>query len=159
MSNTFTEDVLERLAARALRLPDPMAPAGLYEPCRLDRGTGYLAAQFPVREGCYVVLGRVGHELSIVEGREAASLAALHALARIEKELAGFDRLRGLLRVDGFVASADDFVDQPNVLDGASELLSFVLGVRGRHARTAFAVPRLPRNNSVELIVTFSYDE
>jgi len=60
--------------------------------------------------------------------------------------------------VDGYVASADTFVDQPEVVDGASELFLWALGERGRHARTAFAVGRLPKNNSVELAVTFAYD-
>jgi enamine deaminase RidA (YjgF/YER057c/UK114 family) len=156
---SFTDTVLARLRARALDLPTPSAPAGLYEPFRLDRGTGYLAAQLPSRDGNYVLLGRVGRELTVEQGVEAARLAALSALARIRQALGRFEALRGLLRVDGFVASADDFLDQPRVLDGASHLFVEALGDRGRHARTAFGVPRLPRDNSIELVVTFAYDE
>jgi enamine deaminase RidA (YjgF/YER057c/UK114 family) len=155
----FTEQVLQRLRERNLALPTPSPPAGAYEPFRLDRGTGYLAAQLPSRDGKYVLLGRVGEELTSEQGREAAQLAALNAMARIHQALDGFDRLRGLLRVDGFVASAEGFFDQPQVLDGASELFLFALGERGKHARTAFAPPRLPKNNSVELIVTFAFEE
>lgn len=155
----FTEVVIERLRARGLALPEPSAPAGSYEPYRLARGTGYLAAQVPSRNGQYVLLGRVGAELTPEQGYEAAQLAALSALSRIREALSGFDRLEGLLRVDGFVASVDGFFDQPRVLDGASDLFNSALGERGKHARTAFAPPRLPRNNSVELVVTFSYRE
>jgi enamine deaminase RidA (YjgF/YER057c/UK114 family) len=154
----FTTSVLQRLAARGWALPEPAAPAGLYEPFRLDRGLGFLAAQLPARAGKYVMQGRVGGELSLAEGKEAAALAALAAVARIGQALDGFARLRGLLRVDGAVASTDDFHDQPAVLDGASEVFLVALGDKGKHARTAMATPRLPRNNSVNLVVTFAYD-
>jgi enamine deaminase RidA (YjgF/YER057c/UK114 family) len=157
-NDDFTAQVLARIAARGWSLPQPPQPAGLYEPFRLDRGVGYLAAQFPASGGKYLMPGRVGRELSAAQGREAAALAALVVLARIRQALDGFERLRGLLRVDGVVASSDDFLDQPAVLDGASEVFLVALGERGRHARTALAVPRLPLDNSVELVVTFGYD-
>ena len=157
-NDDFTAKVLDRLARRGWTLPVPPPPAGLYEPFRLDRGVGYLASQLPARDGKYVMLGRVGGELSPDEGKQAAALAALAALARIRQALGGFSRLRGLLRVDGYVASTDDFWEQPAVLDGASEIFAVALEERGRHARTAFAMPRLPLNNSIKLVVTFAYD-
>jgi hypothetical protein len=156
--DSFTAEVLARVAARGWLLPVPPPPAGLYEPFRLDRGVGYLASQLPARDGKYVMPGRVGDELTPAEGREAAALAALTALARIRQALDGFGRLRGLLRVDGIVSSTDDFREQPGVLDGASEVFVVALGERGKHVRTALAVPRLPRNNSVSLSVVFAYD-
>jgi enamine deaminase RidA (YjgF/YER057c/UK114 family) len=109
------------------------------------------------RDGKYVHLGRLGAELTLAQGREAASLAALSALSRIKQALGGFERLEGLLRVEGFVASVEGFVEQPEVLDGASETFLIALGDRGKHARTAFAPPRLPKNNSIELIITFAH--
>jgi hypothetical protein len=154
----FTSEVLARIAARGWVLPVPPPPAGLYEPFRLDRGTGYLASQLPAHDGKYVMPGRVGAELTPAEGHEAAALAALAALARIREALGGFGRLRALLRVDGIVSSTDNFHEQPGVGDGASEVFVVALGDRGKHARTALAVPRLPRNNSVSLTVTFAYD-
>ena len=81
-----------------------------------------------------------------------------YCCTRIHQALGGLERLEGLIRVDGYVASADTFVDQPEVLDGASELFLWALGERGKHARTAFLMTRLPKNNSVELRVTFAYD-
>ena len=153
------ETILRKIAELGMAMTEPSPPAGMYEPFRLERGTGYLAAQLPSRGGKYVLHGRVGAELTLAQGREAAALAALSALARIRQALGGWSRLRGLLRVDGFVASTDGFFEQPEVLDGASEVFLRALGDRGKHARTAFAPPRLPKNNSVELIVTFAYDE
>jgi enamine deaminase RidA (YjgF/YER057c/UK114 family) len=155
----FTTQVLARIAERGWALPQPAPPAGMYEAFRLDRGVGYLSSQVPARDGKYVMQGRVGHELTPAQGREAAALTALGVLARIREALDGFGRLRGLLRVDGYVASAEHFLHQPSVLDGASEVFSIALGERGRHTRTAFAMPRLPLDNSVKLVVTFAYDD
>lgn len=154
----FDRYVLERLLALGLELPVPPPPAGAYEPYVLDRGVGWLSAQVPPKGHAFAT-GRVGAELTPEQGHEAARLAALNALARIHQALGGFDRLRTLLRVEGHVASVDTFRDQPRVVDGASELFLAVLGDRGRHARTAFAPPRLPWDVSIELAITFAYDD
>jgi enamine deaminase RidA (YjgF/YER057c/UK114 family) len=103
--------------------------------------------------------GLLGRELTLAQGREAAALAALTSLARIHEALGGFERLRRILRVDGFVASTDDFLEQPAVLDGASEVFNVALAERGRHARSALAVPRQPSNSSVKRTVTFGYED
>jgi enamine deaminase RidA (YjgF/YER057c/UK114 family) len=158
-NDDFTTEVLARIAARGWTLPVPPPPAGLYEPYRLDRGVGYLSSQLPARDGKYVMNGRVGRELTPAQGKEAAALAALVVLTRIGQALDGFGRLRGLLRVDGYVASTDDFWQQPTVVDGASEVFLAALADRGKHARTAFAMPRLPLDNSVKLVVTFAYED
>lgn len=150
--------VRRRLAELGLELPEPPPPAGAYVPCRIAHGIGFLAAQFPARAGRLVLQGRVGVELTPEQGAEAARLAALNALSRLHEALGGFERLHGLLRVDGHVASAPGFLDQPRVLDGASALFLAALGERGRHARTAFAPGRLPLDVSVELAVTFACD-
>lgn len=146
------------LVIAGVELPAPSPPAGAYQPCVLDRGVGWLSAQVPPR-GHPCAVGRVGSELTEAQGREAARMAALVAIARIHEVLGGLDRLRRLLRVDGHVASADGFLAQPRVLDGASEAFVELLGERGRHARTAFAPARLPHDVSVELAITFAYDE
>jgi enamine deaminase RidA (YjgF/YER057c/UK114 family) len=143
------------LRARGLTLPDPPAPAGGYERVRLVRGMGVLSGQFPLRDGRLGFIGRVGAELTEAEGHAAAELAALNVLAQLDAALRGFSRLAGLLRVDGYVASAEGWVRQPAVLDGASALLVAALGERGRHARAALGVPRLPLDAPVELVVSF----
>lgn len=154
---SFTDEVIARLAQRGLVLPaDLPKPAGHYQAYRLREGLGFLAAQVP-GYGAGSLPGRVGRELTPEEGRTAAARAALNALGRLHEALGGFERLDGLLHLAGHVASADDFWDQPEVLDGASELFAFALAERGRHTRTAFAVPRLPKNISIELELNFGY--
>ncbi len=147
----------DRLARLGLVLPSELpAPAGAYEPVRLLAGAGSLAAQVPGPEH---PRGRVGAELTVEAGCAAARSAALNAVARLRQALEDLDRLVGLLHVAGHVASADGFLDQPRVLDAASELLTGVLGARGRHTRTAFGPARLPLDVSIELEITFLYTE
>ena len=131
-------------------------PAGAYEPFRLINGWGSLAAQVP-GYGREAPRGRVGAELTVEQGRLASRMCALNALGRIDQALGGFDRLVGLLHVAGHVASSEDFLEQPGILDGASELFVAALGERGRHSRTAYPAARLPKDIPIELEITFVY--
>ncbi len=139
-----------------IRLPDPPPPAGDYQPVMIRGGLGFVSGQVPVRDGRLVFTGRVGVELTPEQGKAAAELAALNVLAQIDKALPSWDQFGGLLRVEGFVASASGFIDQPEILDGASRLFTEVLGERGQHSRAALSVEQLPLNAPVELVVTFT---
>ena len=142
----------------ALSRVAPPDPVGSYERGVVRNGIGFLSGQFPLRDGLLLHTGRVGCELTEAQGVEAAEQAALNVLAQISRLLGGFNPLEGLLRLDGYVASADNFLRQPAVLDAASTLFLRVLGERGGHARSAFAVSRLPLDAPVELVVTWDWD-
>jgi enamine deaminase RidA (YjgF/YER057c/UK114 family) len=134
------------------------APIGNYRAVMLAGPVGFVSGQFPIREGALAFRGRVGAELTLEEGREAARIAALNALGQVRAALGeAFPRVR-LARLDGYVASAPGFTDQAAVLDGASDLLVRLLGERGAHARGAFAVTHLPRDAALELMLVFSLD-
>jgi len=155
--NESSNDVENRLAELGLALPTELPPpAGAYEPFRLINGWGSLAAQVP-GYGPEAPHGRIGAELTFDQGRVAARICALNALARLRQALGGFERLVGLHHLAGYVASSDDFLDQPGILDGASELLVAALGDRGKHSRSAYGPSRLPRNIPIELEITFIY--
>ena len=155
--DTFSNEVEGRLAELGLAIPAELPPpAGAYEPFRLINGWGSLAAQVP-GYGPGAPRGRVGGELTVEQGRLAASTCALNSLGRLRQALGGFDRLVGLLHVAGHVASSDDFLDQPGILDGASKLLVAALGERGKHSRTAYPAARLPKDVPIELEITFVY--
>lgn len=149
-------EVASRLAAFGLALPAAPAPVGRYRAGIVRNGIGVLSGQFPLRGGEMVYRGVLGRDLSTVEGQEAARVAALNALAQIDSLLGGFERLAGLLRVDGFIASAPDWVEHAVVLDAASSLFADVLEERGAHARSAMGVASLPLAAPVELVVTFA---
>lgn len=140
-------------------LPIPPAAVGAYAPIVVRRGFGFVSGQFPIRDGQLAYQGRVGLELTVDEGQDACRIAALNVLAQIAYVTNDFAGLDGLLRLDGYVASADTLRDQPKVLDAASRLFVEALGKRGHHARTAFAMTRLPLDAPVELAVTFAMQE
>jgi len=138
-----------------VRVPVPL---GAYRAVLVRGHLGAVSGQFPYRDGELAFRGKVGTALSPAEGREAAALCALNVLGQLRNALgADFSRVR-LSRVDGYVASSPDFFAQPAVLDGASEVFVALLGERGAHARTAFAVPQLPLDAPVELVVSFVVD-
>jgi len=158
MSVTTKHDIEARLAALGIRLPLPPQPAGRYKPVLVRNGIGYVSGQFPLEDGKVRFAGRLGGELDTETARKAARLAALNVLAQISENGPGFDSFRGLLRVDGAVASSEEtHTGFPHVLDAASELFVGALGPElGAHTRTLISVPRLPLNAAIELAVTFA---
>jgi enamine deaminase RidA (YjgF/YER057c/UK114 family) len=150
--------VESRLAKLGLKLPPAPRPVGKYQPALVAGGLLFISGQIPLLDGELKYPGRVGAELSVAEGGEAARLAALNVLAQIEAALSGFDRLVSLVRVEGHVASAPGFIHQPRVLDYASSLFVEVLREKGTHTRSALAAPQLPLNAAVELVVTACCD-
>jgi enamine deaminase RidA (YjgF/YER057c/UK114 family) len=146
--------VEERLAKLGLTLPAAPTPAGSYRPAVVAGGLLFISGQVPRIGETLKYPGRVGAELTEAEGAEAARLAGLNVLAQIKAALGGFEPLVSLGRVEGYVSSAPDWINQPRVLDSASGLFREVLGEKGDHARSAVAVSHLPLNASIELVVT-----
>jgi enamine deaminase RidA (YjgF/YER057c/UK114 family) len=110
-----------------------------------------VAGQLPFVEGKLPTTGRLGDGVTVEEGQRLARLAALNALAIVKAEVGELARVRRVVRVGAFVASADSFTDQPRVANGASELLQQVFGEKGRHARAAVGVNVLPLGSPVEI--------
>jgi enamine deaminase RidA (YjgF/YER057c/UK114 family) len=138
-------------------LPKPPPPAGAYRAVVVRNGIGCVSGQFPFVDGKLLCTGRIGAELSEEQGRRAADVTALNVLAQISTALGDFGRFGGLLRVDGFVASAKDFLAQPRILDAASERFVDLLGAElGAHARSVLKVDRLPLDAPVKLVVSFA---
>jgi enamine deaminase RidA (YjgF/YER057c/UK114 family) len=113
----------------------------------------------PKVDGEVRVHGKVGSDVDLETAREEARICALQALACLRSALGTLDRIDKVLKVNGYVASASGFNDQPKVLDAASDLLVKILGERGRHARAAVGVFELPRNAAVEIELTVAYLE
>lgn len=141
----------QRLAALGLSLPAAPKPVANYVPAVLAGELLFLSGVLPSRDGQVVFLGKLGRELTMEQGGEAARMAILNALAIVRAELGTLDRVRRIVRLTGYVASASGFEQQPVVMNGASDLLVQVFGESGRHARIAVGVAELPRNAAVEL--------
>ena len=151
--------VSDRLRELGLVLPEAAQPAFNYVPVTLHRGVAYVAGQMPKVDGEVRVFGKAGGEVGLETAREQARVCILQGLACLHAALGDLDRIDQVLRVNGYVASAPGFNQQPGVLDAASELLVQVLGERGRHARSAIGVAELPRNAVVEIDLTVAYRE
>jgi enamine deaminase RidA (YjgF/YER057c/UK114 family) len=141
----------ERLLEMGIALPEPPPPAGSYLPARRTGNLVFLAGQLPLAKGKLVYKGKLGNDLDVEDGYEAAKLCALNALSILKTELGSLDHIVKLVRVTGFVSSAPGFTDQPKVINGASEFLNQVLGEAGGHARVAIGVAELPLGAAVEL--------
>ncbi len=140
----------KKIEQLGLELPMAPQPAGLYQPVVISGKWAYLSGQISKDAEGKILMGKVGQELSLDQGREAARLAALNALS-IMKNLIGFKKIARIVKVTGFVQAAPDFYQIPDVLNKASELFVEVFGDAGRHARSAVGVSSLPLNAAVEI--------
>jgi enamine deaminase RidA (YjgF/YER057c/UK114 family) len=140
----------QRLKQLNIDLPVAPVPAFQYVPVTVHERLAFVSGQLP-RNGDQIVTGKLGAEVDLERGREAARLCILQALACLRQHLGSLDRVERILKLTGFVASAPGFVQQPKVIDAASELLGEVFGEAGRHARSAIGVAELPRGASVEI--------
>ena len=136
----------ERLVERGLELPALRRPAGNYRGWMRAGDLLHLSGQ-----GADGHIGRLGADLTVIEGYAAARACALNLLAQARDALGGLDAVAQVVQVRGFVTSTPEFTDQPGVIDGASDLFAAVFGDRGAHARTAIGVAALPRGFAVEV--------
>jgi enamine deaminase RidA (YjgF/YER057c/UK114 family) len=151
MSNEAALAPEERLAALGLSLPEVVLPLAAYVPAVRSGSMVYTAGQLPVVEGRLLATGKVGAEVGAVEASALARTCALNALAAAASVAGGLSGIRRIVKVTGFVASAPDFTGQPQVVNGASELLLEVFGEAGRHARSAVGTAVLPLDAPVEV--------
>jgi len=140
-----------RLAEMGLTLPPVAVPVAAYVPAVRSENYVYTSGQLPMVEGQLIRTGKVGAEVSPEDAKDLARVCALNALAAAASVAGGLDAVRRIVKVVGFVASAPDFTGQPQVVNGASELLGDVFGEAGVHARSAVGVAVLPLDAPVEI--------
>lgn len=139
-----------RLKELGLKLPTPAAPVAAYVPAVEQDGFLYISGQLPFRSG-EVMTGRLGADLGVEAGREAARACGIMLLAQMKAALGSLDRVSRVVKLGVFVASDPHFTEQPKVADGASLLMAEVFGDAGKHARSAVGVPALPLGAAVEI--------
>ena len=143
--------VEDKLRQMGLELPPPPTPVAAYVPALRTGNLVFVSGQIPRVKGDLKYRGHVGSSLSMEDGRAAARICALNALAAVKQEIGDLDRVQRIVKLTGYVASASGFTDQPKVVDGASVLLNDLLGEKGQHARSAVGVNELPLGAAVEL--------
>jgi len=140
-----------RLAELGHTLPEVVPPLAAYIPASRVGELIFTAGQVPMRDGALLHVGKVGAEVSEADGRACAEQCALNALAAAASVAGGLDAIQQIVKVVVYVASSPDFVGQPAVANGASELLGAVFGDAGQHARSAVGAASLPLDAPVEV--------
>ena len=149
-------DIEARLKDLAIELPQAAAPAANYVPYVIRGSTLFIAGQIPFLNGQQMHQGRLGEDLSLEQGAEAARACGLNILAQVKAAVGGdWSRVERCVKLGGFVNCTPDFTDHPKVVNGASDLMADVLGDAGKHARFAVGAPSLPLGVAVEIDAIF----
>jgi enamine deaminase RidA (YjgF/YER057c/UK114 family) len=148
----------ENLARLGYSLPELPPLGGLYLRMKRVGSLAYISGQGPTLRGAALYTGKIGATLTIEQGQEAARACVLNALAVLHDSLGSLERVRNVVKLLGFVASAPGFNDQPQVINGGSQLLIDVFGEAGRHARSAIGTSELPGDIPVEIEFIFEVD-
>ncbi len=141
----------DRLKELGFSLPAPPKPVANYVPVVRTGDLLFLSGVLPSRDGRLVLTGKLGENLTVEQGVEAARVAVLNGLSIVRSQTGSLDRVKQIVKMVGYVASAPGFTDQPQVLNGASDLLVSVFGEAGRHARVAVGAAELPRLAPIEI--------
>jgi enamine deaminase RidA (YjgF/YER057c/UK114 family) len=142
----------DKLKSLGITLPPAPAPAANYVPFVLEGNLLFIAGQVPrAADGSLPFKGKVGRELSEKQGYDSARLCALNCLAQAKAALGNLDRIKRVAQVRGFVNCGEDFVNHPEVINGASDLIVEIFGDKGRHARAAVGSSSLPRGVATEV--------
>jgi len=148
-----------RLRELGIELPPTPAPLANYVAYAVENDMAYIAGQIPMRAGTLLHPGIVPTQVSVEQAREAARQCGINILAALKGACDGdLDRVRRCVRLQGFVASSDDFTAQPSVINAASDLLGEVFGEAGKHTRLALGSNVLPLNACVEISATFALE-
>lgn len=134
-----------------ITVPDAPKPLAAYVAAVKDGNYVYTSGQLPFVAGELKFKGKLGKDLSVDQGYEAAKTCAINCLAAIKGQIGSLDNIEKIVKVVGFVSSASEFYDQPKVINGASELVGSIFGKAGEHARSAVGVAELPLNAAVEV--------
>lgn len=149
-------DTEKRLVELGVTLPPPAPAVAAYVPFVITGNLVFIAGQLPLENGKVKYTGRLGTDIRLESGQEAAWLCGLNILAQLKAACGGdLDRVKRCVKLGGFVACATDFYDHSQVINGASGLMEKVFGERGRHARFAVGVNNLPLNAAVEVDAVF----
>ena len=151
MGSNMTGIYEKKLAEEGITLPDAPAPAANYVPYVLVGNVLYVSGQIS-QNASGLILGKLGKSMTTDQGAEAAKFCAINLLAQVKSACAGdLDKLVRVVKLNGFVNSMPDFTQQPQVINGASDLIGKVLGNAGKHARVAVSANSLPLGVAVEI--------
>ena len=146
----------ENLKKLGIVLPSAPDPVGAYVAYKISGNFLYISGQLPISADGKIIKGKIGKDLNIEDGKIAAKLCVINILAQAKEALDGnLDKIKNCVKITGFVNSIDTFVDQPKIINPASETLAAVLGENGKHTRAAISTNSLPLGAAVEIDAIF----
>lgn len=158
--STFAQNKIDqRLKEIGIELPPASAPVANYVNAVTTGNLVFLAGKGPQKPDGTYVTGKVGRDLTLEEGYAAARLTAINQLAALKAHLGSLDRVKRIVKVNGMVNCHSDFTNQPEVINGFSDLMVEVFGEKGKHARAAVGMNSLPRNIAVEVEMVVEIEE
>lgn len=161
LTNTIliAQDAETRLKEKGITLPEPQKPVANYVNAVRVGNLLFLAGKGPTKPDGSNITGKVGKDLTIEQGYEAARLTAINHLAVLKAELGSLNKVKRIVKVLGMVNCTDDFKDQPKVINGYSDLMVEIFGEKGKHARSAVGMYALPLNIAVEVEVVVEVED
>ena len=148
-------DIEARLKELNITLPAPPAPMASYVPFTIAGKLVHIAGQLPLADGALTCAGHLGGNVSLEDGQAAARLCAINVVAQVKAACGDLDKVARCLKLNVFIAATADFTRQPEVANGASDLIGAVFGEAGKHARSSVGVASLPRGAAVEVDAVF----
>ena len=149
-------DIENKIKSLNIKLPEPKAPVGAYVATKIVGKLLFISGQISIDENGNLIKGKVGKDLDTKAGYEAAKRCALSIIAQIKKACNGdLSKIKSCIKLTGFVNSTNDFVEQPKVINGASDLISLIFEDAGMHVRAAVSCNSLPLGVSVEVDAIF----
>jgi len=148
--------ISENLKKLNIKLPKAPNPVGAYVATKKVGNFLYISGQLPIDINGNILKGKIGKDLNLEKGQEASKLCVINILSQVNKAVDGnLERVKNCVKITGYVNSSDDFVEQPKVINPASETLAAVFGEKGKHTRAAISVNALPLGASVEIDAIF----
>ena len=148
--------IADNLKKLNIELPNAPDPVGAYVAFKIIGNLLYISGQLPIESNSNIIKGKIGKDLTLEDGQKASKLCVINILAQAKKAMNGdLNKLKNCIKITGFVNSSDNFIDQPKVINPASETLSTVLGEKGKHARAAVSTNSLPLGAAVEIDAIF----
>ena len=148
--------IQDKLKELKIEIPDAPAPVGAYVAFKIIGKLLYISGQLPIGPKGEIIKGKIGKDLSLEDGQKASRYCVINILSQVKKSLGGdLTKVKNCVKITGFVNSTDDFIDQPKVINPASEILSSVFGENGKHTRAAVSTNSLPLGVAVEIDAIF----
>ena len=148
--------ISENLKKLNITLPKAPDPVGAYVAYKKIGNLLYISGQLPISSEGKMIKGKIGKDLTLEDGQKASRFCVINILAQAKKAMSGdLNKIKNCIKITGFVNSTDNFVDQPKVINPASETLSFIFGEKGKHTRAAVSTNSLPLGAAVEIDAIF----